>query len=93
MLLSVFQIHLCDMNDGSPHPPPLNSTISCHTEPGDLGDDNPSVLYTGMTASRLMIFASASPADVLVVWDWRVGDVVRTIDFPFDCPNPNLLVL
>jgi len=32
-----------------------------------------------MTASRLMIFASANRANHLLVWDWRVGDIVRAI--------------
>jgi len=39
------------------------------------------VRYTGMTTSRLMVFTSTSPVDVLVVWAWRVGDVVRVIGF------------
>ena len=62
-----------------PHHLPLNTFISWRTD--DLGDNDVSVPYTGMTASRLMIFATTHPTDVLVVWDWRIGDIVRAIDF------------
>jgi hypothetical protein len=39
------------------------------------------VSCTNMTASRLMIFVSTFAANVLIVWDWRTGQVVRVIDF------------
>jgi len=79
MLCSDFQIRLHDIKNGLPHHLPLNTVIPLRTD--NLGDNDVSVPYTGMTASRLMIFASAHPADVLVVWDWRIGDIVRAIDF------------
>jgi hypothetical protein len=34
-----------------------------------------------MTASTLVILVSTSAVKVLIVWDWRTGDIVRVIDF------------
>jgi len=45
-----------------------------------LEDKIADVLNVNMTASRLMIFVSTPTVDVLVVWDWRIGDIVRVID-------------
>jgi hypothetical protein len=47
----------------------------------DMSGEGVDVSCTNMTASRLMMFVSTFTVNVLVVWDWRSGTVVRVIDF------------
>jgi len=68
------------MNDGSPHHLPLNSVITLDTELRAERVDV-RVRCVNMTASRLMVSVATQAVDVLVVWNWRIGDVVRGIDF------------
>ena len=46
-----------------------------------MNDEGVGVGCVGMTASRLMVSISLRAVGVLVVWDWRIGDIVRAIDF------------
>jgi hypothetical protein len=75
---SDFQIRLLNAKDGSPHHLPLNNVISWVA---DMNGEGVNVSCTNMTASRLMIFVSTFAGNILIVWDWRTGQIVRVIDF------------
>ena len=74
---SDFQIRLLNAKDGLPHHLPLNNVISWVA---DMNGEGVNVSCTNMTASRLMIIVSNFAINVLIVWDWRTGEVVRVVD-------------
>ena len=74
----MFQIRILNAKDGTPHHLPPNNIISWDTE---LNNEDVYIPCARMTASRLMIFASTYMTNVLIVWDWKAGGVVRVIIF------------
>ena len=74
----MFQIRILNAKDGTPHHLPLNNIISWDTE---LNNEDVYIPCARMTTSRLMIFASTYMTNVLIVWDWKAGGVVRVIIF------------
>ena len=60
-----------------PHQLPRNNVITWDT---GLEDKTVAVPNVNMTASRLMILVSTFAVDILVVWNWRIGDIVRVSD-------------
>lgn len=64
--------------DGSPHHLPLDNVILWDAGFSVAGAR---VQCARITASRLMLFVSTIKANVLIVWDWRTGGVVRASGF------------
>ena len=79
-------IHLLNLLDGSPYRGPLSNIIVWEF-PRGVGDV--SISRLGITSSRIMMLAYCSEvvqqedfgAWRLFVWDWKTGDLVRSLRF------------